>query len=149
MIVTGDTNLFVYALDMRDAAKHAAAVTLVKALQDDLAPVGLQVVGEFYRAIVRRLAFVPWDAAQAARNLLTAHGSFHADQQTTERALAEAAAGRFSFWDANLLCAAEAAGCTHILSEDMADGARLGRLEVVRPFGPSGVSDRARTLLAL
>ena len=149
MIVTADTNLFVYAVDLRDAKKHEAAGLLISRLADIGAPIGLQVVGEFYHAIVRRLAFAPWQAAQAARNLLVAHASFKPNRQSTERALAEAAAGRFSYWDAALLSAAEQAGCTHILSEDMHDGARLGRLEIVNPFGPGGTSDRACALLSL
>jgi len=149
MIVTADTILFVYAVDFRDAAKHEAAYAIAMELGTSQAPIGLQVVGEFYRAVVRRLSFVPWDAARAARNLLTSHTSFRSSHQSTERALAEAAAGRFSYWDAALLCAAEEAGCTHILSEDMADGARLGRLEIVNPFGPAGISERARALLSL
>lgn len=149
MIVTGDTNLYVYAVDFRDEAKHRAAHALVVALRAHGGPVALQVVGEFYRVLTRRLSFVSWQAAQASRNLLTAHACFGATRASTERALAEAAAGRFSYWDAALLCAAEEAACTHVLSEDMTDGARLGRVEVVRPFGPEGISDRARALLSL
>jgi len=149
MIVTADTNVFLYSNDRRDEGKFEAALRIVDGLADLGGPIGLQVCGEFFNVATRKFRLAPWVAAQAARNMMTAFPLFAANATTTERALAEAAAGRFSFWDANLLCAAEAAGCTHILSEDMADGARLGRLEVVRPFGPSGVSDRARTLLAL
>src|SRR5262249_8313205 len=149
MVVTIDTNIFLYQLDQRDPVKFQAAAVLVDALRSLNGPVGLQVCGEFYRGATGRFGLPPWTAAQAARNLLVAFPSFAATAATTGRALAVAASGLFSFWDANLLAAAEEAGCTHILSEDMADGARLGRIEVVAPFGTNGVSERARTLLSL
>ena len=45
--------------------------------------------------------------------------------------------------------AADAAGVRVMLSEDMADGLVFGAVEVVNPFGRSGVSDRARALLGI
>lgn len=65
------------------------------------------------------------------------------------RAMVEAEEGRFSFWDALLLAAAEEAGCTVCLSEDMADGAKLGRLVVRAPFAAGGLSQASRELLGL
>jgi predicted nucleic acid-binding protein len=149
MVVTPDTNVLLYQLDLRDPTKFRAAGTLVDALRVLHSPVGLQVCGEFYRGATRRFGVAPWTAAQAARNLMVSFPVFRASAATTGRALAAAASGLFSFWDANLLAAAEEAGCTHILSEDMADGARLGRIEVVAPFEPGGISSRARALLSL
>ena len=149
MIVTADTNVFVYAIDERDPGKLADAFAITEALRQRQWPIGLQVCGEFYRASTRRLNRSPWEAAQGARNLMVAFGVFAATMRSMERAFAEAAAGRFSFWDANLLSAAEEAGCTHILSEDMGDGARLGRIEVVRAFDGGGIAHRAREILGL
>jgi predicted nucleic acid-binding protein len=60
----------------------------------------------------------------------------------------EAAAGRFSYWDAVLLASAATVGCTTMLSEDMADGARLGGITVRNPFGPNGLSAAAAAALA-
>jgi predicted nucleic acid-binding protein len=80
---------------------------------------------------------------------MTSFPVFSASVQSTARAFAEAASGRLSFWDANLLCSAEHAGCTHIISEDMADGLRIGRLEVVRAFDNGRPSERVRAILQL
>ena len=143
MSLTLDTNLFVYAVDARDAVKQKAALVLIEGLRAAGGPIGLQICGEFYSVISRKLKQPPWIAAQAARNLITAFPSFAATTASTERALAEAATGRFPFWDANLLSAAEMAGCTVLLSEDMHDGARLGGIEVIRAFAPDGPSERA------
>lgn len=149
MKVTLDTNLLVYSLDGRDALKQKASQSIVLALEGQDALLGLQACGELYHVTTRKLGQAPWIAAQAARNLAVSFPTFSSSLKSFQVALAEAASGRFSFWDANLLAAAEEAGCTHIISEDMADGARLGRLEIVAAFGPNGVSDRARALLQI
>ncbi len=146
-MITADTNIFVYNVDVDDPAKHHASAEILDALAARSAPMVLQVAGEFYSALTRQLRRPPWQCAQAARNLLASFRVIAATQRSTERALAEAATGRLSFWDANLLSAAEAGGCTYIISEDMADGLKLGNLEVVHPFGGGVLSDRARTLL--
>lgn len=149
MIPTVDTNILVYSIDERDEAKQRAAVVITDALIATRSPLALQVCGEFYHVATRRLRRPPWVAAQATRNLMTSFPIFSATVSSTSRALAEAASGRLSFWDANLLSAAELAGCTHVISEDMADGFRLGGLEVVRAFEDGRPSKRARELLRM
>lgn len=67
---------------------------------------------------------------------------------TLQFALQKARLGRFSFWDAMLLAAAEAAGCTAIISVDMAPGATLGRIRVVPAFAGDAVSPEALALLS-
>ncbi len=58
-------------------------------------------------------------------------------------------AGRFQFYDALLLATTGAAGCTAVISEDMADGATLGTVEVVAAFDAAGgIGPRALALLA-
>lgn len=148
MIVTADTNLFVYAVDEREPDKKAVAIEIVGRLQEQGAPIGLQVCGEFFRAATRRLKRTPWEAAQGARNLLTSFPVFTATSRSVTAALAAAAAGQFSFWDANLLAAADEAGCDVLLSEDFRDGTRLGRVVVVQPFAAGGISIGAKRALA-
>ena len=142
-----DTNVFVYAVDQSEPRKQAIALEVGRRAQVQGAAIALQVCGEFYVASTRRLKRAPWEAAQAARNLMTAFPTFSAGRAHAERALAEAAAGRFSYCDALLLSAADAAGCTALLTEDMSDGARFGRVEIVNPFAPDGLSARAQELL--
>jgi predicted nucleic acid-binding protein len=38
------------------------------------------------------------------------------------------------FWDALLLASANAAGCSHFLSEDLNDGQRYGSVTAINPF---------------
>jgi predicted nucleic acid-binding protein len=39
-----------------------------------------------------------------------------------------------SWWDALIVAAAQVAGCTYLLSEDMQDGQHYGAVTVVNPF---------------
>ncbi len=146
MIPTLDTNILAYATDARNVRKQAAAQQLVALAKENTGALGLQVCGEFYSVATAKLKQPAWIAAQIVRNWMHSFPLFAATILSTERALAEAAAGRLSFWDANLLAAAEEAGCTHLISEDMQDGFRLGRIEVVHAFAGDDLSDRARRL---
>jgi predicted nucleic acid-binding protein len=147
MRATIDTNVFVYMLDARDPAKQVAALELVESLRNRDCSISLQACGELYAAVTRRLRRAPWEAAQAARNLLTAFPVFGSTRNAVERALAEAMVGRFGYWDALLLASANEAGCAVCFSEDMADGTRLGAVEVIAPFGPGGLSEHALAIL--
>lgn len=144
---TIDTNVFVYMLDAADPRKQSAAVELVEGLRRGACFISLQTCGELYAALTRRLRRAPWEAAQASRNLLAAFPAFGASRTAVERALAEAMSGRFSYWDALLLASAHEADCRVCFSEDMSDGVRLGAVEVISPFGPDGLSPRARSFL--
>jgi predicted nucleic acid-binding protein len=147
-VLTADTNVYLYVIDERDPGKQRIAREIALRLRAQAAPIGLQVIGEFYAAATKRLKRAPWEAAQGARNLSAGLPSFAPSRACVERALAEASAGRFSYWDALLLASADLAGCSTLLSEDMADGTRLGGIEVVHVFGPNGISDRAQAALA-
>ena len=145
---TIDTNVFVYMLDARDPVKQSAAAELEEALRAGDCLISLQSCGELYTALTRRLKRAPWEAAQASRNLLASFDVYGPSRGAVERALAEAMAGRYSYWDALLLASAHEAECCLCFSEDMSDGAKLGSVEVVAPFGPTGLSDRAREVIA-
>lgn len=62
-------------------------------------------------------------------------------------AMDASAEGRFSYRDALLLATAAEAGCAAAISEDMADGAALGLIRVVRAFSGGMVGAAAQALL--
>jgi predicted nucleic acid-binding protein len=41
---------------------------------------------------------------------------------------------QINIWDARIVAVCAAHGCTHLLSEDLQDGARYGSVTVVNPF---------------
>jgi len=65
-------------------------------------------------------------------------------------ALADAGARRASYWDALLVATAAEAGCGLILTEDLADGGKLGGVEIHNPFDSAGgLTEGTRGLLGL
>lgn len=145
---TLDTNILVYAVDARAGAKRELAAKIVAAAARCDCPLALQAIGEFFVAATRKLKLPAKDAATRARQLMLGFETFAHSQNAVRAAMEEAATGRFSFWDALLLAAAAESGCTSVLSEDMADGARFGATNVVHPFASGGLSSRAQALLA-
>jgi predicted nucleic acid-binding protein len=147
--VTLDANVLVYAADTRDPVKHLAAIELVARTVDVRSKLALQAIGEFLVVSTRKLRFSPTIMHGRVQDLLATFETFPHTRTALAEAAALAASGRYFFWDGVLLASAEEAGCTVILSEDMADGSRLGNLVVRNPFGPNGLSDAAREALGL
>ena len=147
MRFAADTNVYVYLHDDRDLEKQSAARAVVRRLSHSDAAISLQVVGELQNVLRRRLKLPQHVAQQEARNAFVSLPSFAYDAACVERALAQAAAGRLAYWDALLLAACNSAGIGVLFSEDMQDGFQLGGVEVVNPFGATGLSERAQRLL--
>ena len=149
-MISADTNVLVYAVDDRDkAGRQAVARAVVLRLTALQQPIALQVVGELQNVLRRRLKLPPHLAMQQARNIYATFPNFAYDAGCVEVALGQAAAGRYSYWDALLLAACARAGITTLLSEDMQDGSVFQGVQIVNPFSPQGLSPRARELLQL
>jgi predicted nucleic acid-binding protein len=146
--VTLDSNILIYCVDSGDERQQAANA-IVAGLAQSGGVLTLQALAEFFHAARRKRKMPAADAAAQVRRWLTAFGTpAVASASCLDAALAAALAGRFQFWDAMLLATAGAAGCTAIVSEDMAHGARLGAVTVVRAFDGAAVSPEAAALLA-
>jgi len=145
---TLDANLLVYSVDSAAGVRHdlAGRIVLRAARHDCL--LALQAVSEFY-AVVTRKRIMPRDIAAArANDWLVAFPCAVASAGAVRAALADSVAGRASYWDALLVATAAEAGCTLILSEDMADGSTLGGVEIHNPFTRTGqLTARTRRLL--
>jgi predicted nucleic acid-binding protein len=146
---TLDTNILVYAVDAREGRKRDLAVHIIEVAARLDCPLALQVVGEFYVAATTKLKLGAKDAAARAAQLIAGFECFTYSVPALRAALDEAPKGRFSFWDGLLLASAAEEGCTTILSEDMADGARFGSIAVVNPFGDEGLAPLAKALMGL
>lgn len=134
MRVALDTNVVVYLLGGADDARHVRAISVVDALASETVVVPVQVLGETYRVLTRKLA-LPVDVAEAALDRMqvlfpvapTTAGAFAA-------AVRLARMHRLQIWDALVMAVAAEAGCTVLLSEDMQDGFRWNGLTVCNPF---------------
>ena len=133
--MTFDTNLFIYMHDARfPEKKRSAGFILTELTRRKGSMVGLQVVGETYTVLTRKLKDPPQRARALCEALLFNFISFGYDGKNVAEALERSSEGRVSYWGGLLLSAAADAGCTHFISEDMQSGTHFGSLEIIAPF---------------
>ncbi len=149
MVPTVDSNVLIYAIDPRNPGKAKVADAVLKAVRARGGLIALQVINETYRVSTGKLGWPLVVAEQYLRTIPLGFPTFAPTTATVMQALNLASRGLFSIWDANLLAAARLAGCTHIFSEDMAEGDSAAGLEIVNPFSGDALSERARALLSL
>jgi predicted nucleic acid-binding protein len=130
-----DTNVWVYAVDEADPAKHARALSLLTPSPDSDFVVSTQVLMEFYVVVTRKLRTpLSEDAAQAMVDEMARLPVVPTDAQLVVSAMSGSREWRISLWDALIVRAAEVSGCGRILSEDLAGGAVYGSVRVENPF---------------
>ena len=131
-----DPNVLLYSIsdDPRDATKRNIAIGLVE--QPDNA-LSVQVLQEFYVQATRASRANPLPHETAAAIVRTWIERFSVQDLTVsilDSALEIKAATRLSYWDAAIVAAARALGCTELLSEDMQHGRQIGGVKIVNPF---------------
>lgn len=143
-----DANILIYMIEAGDPRQAAATDILDRARRADCV-ITVQALGEFFFATTRKRKLAPEAAIRQVARWSIAFGTPipHSPAALTD-AMAAAATGNVSFWDAMLLTTAARAGCTALISEDMAPGARLGSIRVVPAFAGEEVSPEALALLA-
>jgi predicted nucleic acid-binding protein len=107
----------------------------------------LQSISEFYAVVTRKGMMRPDEAVTVAEAMLELYRTAAPSPSAFQGALRLAAACRASYWDALLVHTAAEAGCTAILTEDLADGASLGGIQVINPFAGAALSPAAEALL--
>lgn len=127
-----DTNVFVYAVDDSEPAKQQTARELLASIDP---VISTQVVGEFFVVTSRLLGRGQRNAEARARAARLLDLEVLAiDGDLVARALDGAVAWDLSYWDALIVCAAQAAGCSRLLTEDLGDGRTYGSVAVENPF---------------
>ena len=147
--ITLDTNILIYAVDPRDAEKHAAALAIVHAAAAQDCWLTNQALSEFFATAIHKMKMPIRVAAAHVEDWMVFFPSAETTRDAIRKAIRATESGKFSYWDALLLAAAEEAGCAVVLSEDMADGAKLGAVTVRAPFAHDGISPAASRLLRL
>jgi predicted nucleic acid-binding protein len=130
-----DTNVLLYAISRdpveQDKAKRAGVV-----LADRDLALSVQVLQEFYVQATRASRPDPISHQQAVR-LITSFRRFPVQDVTSAivmAALDTRQRFQLSFWDAAIIEASRALGCTEVLSEDLGDGQDYAGVRVVNPF---------------
>lgn len=88
------------------------------------------------------------DAARVASDMMAVFQTIPATAAAVRAAVAAAAGGQASYWDALLIATAGDAGCTTILSEDLGDGSVMHGVRVLNPFDAGRLTPEADALLA-
>ena len=131
-----DTNILVYAYDSSDPEKQARAQTLLtQGIEQEDAVLSAQVLGEFFVVVTRRIK-EPLSAEQAEQviDLLSILPVVEVDVKLVKRAIILHKESQASYWDSLIVSAAERAGCTKILSEDLNAGQAYFDMKVEDPF---------------
>lgn len=130
-----DTNIWVYAVDRAEPAKRERAKAALAPRDDAHITISSQVLSEFYTVVTRKLT-TPLSAEQATQMVdrLAQLPVVPLDADLILRAIAGSRTWNISLWDALIIRAAEAAGCSVVLSEDLAAGATYGSVRVIDPL---------------
>jgi predicted nucleic acid-binding protein len=142
-----DTNILVYALDNAAGVRHALAAEIVARAARCDCRLTLQSLGEFYVVVTRKGIVPKAEAAAQVEDWLLLFPTLAPSPAAVRAAVAQAVAGRASYWDALLVATAGEGGCGTMLSEDMADGRRLGAVAIVNPFDGAALARSAERLL--
>lgn len=148
-----DTNVWVYARDSSDRAKHAAARRwLAELWASGAGRTSMQVLNEYYVTIARRLSR-PLSADEAWQDVMAmlAWSPRAIDAAVLQQARVVEQRYQFNWWDSLVVAAALLQACTLLLTEDLQDGMVISGLRVLNPFrsgvqeAPPVVRRRSRT----
>ena len=140
---TLDTNILIYSIDATAGTSNETAVLIVERAVGLASCLTLQSVSEFFAAVTRKGRLSRVRAADMARTWLNMFPIVCASADAVAVALEHVVAGRTSYWDGLLIATAAEAGCSAILTDDMADGTVLSGVRVINPFTSIGISDAA------
>jgi len=128
-----DTNVLVYSYDDREPNKRRIARSHIA--QSDFC-VSTQVLGELFVTLTRKIPnTVPAEAAAQAIEDLRAQSVVPLSDVLVSAAIETSIRYQLSYWDALIVEAAAAAGCTTLLTEDLNDGTVIKGVHIVNPFG--------------
>lgn len=130
-----DTNILLYSLEQEPMQSAKAAIAMEILACADLV-LSVQVLQEFYVQAThpRRPDAL---SHEFAMRLIQKWMRFRIQENTVsvlQEALLIKVRHQVSYWDAAILAAAQAAGCSEVLSEDLDSGQKYGLVTVVNPF---------------
>jgi predicted nucleic acid-binding protein len=131
-----DTNILVYAHDLKQGAKYQRARALVQKLwESENGVLSTQVLQELCISLRRKVARPL--SADGTRKVVEDYSTWEIVVNTADSVLqALDIEGRYniSFWDALIVQAAASCGAEVLYSEDLADGQSYGDVRVINPL---------------
>jgi predicted nucleic acid-binding protein len=130
-----DTNILLYAIS-RDPAEQDKAKRAKDILAEHDLALSIQVLQEFYVQATRASRPDAIEHQQAVR-LIESFRRFPVQDVTSAimmAALDSCHRFQLSYWDAAIIEAARAVGCTRVLSEDLNNGQDYAGIQIINPF---------------
>lgn len=129
-----DTNVLVYAAFAQDEGKREIAIReLRELLSHDAALLSAQVFKELASVLLSKAHLPPVEVAKAIQPFRLIPCVPDTPEQV-DKALSLCAHYGIHFYDALIVAAAESAGCSEILSEDLGDKQEYDGIRVRNPF---------------
>lgn len=128
-----DSNFMAYAEGVDDRKRQELAAGLVKAIDTRQIVVPLQAAGELLRVLIRKLKLDPQEAAARVAVWLR-YPTQDTNRRVVEDAMEIVSLHALQVWDAVILAAADVAGASVLLSEDMQDGFKWRGVTIANPF---------------
>lgn len=128
--------MLVYARDASEPGKQPRALEWLQSLwRQRTGRVSYQVLQEYYATVTGKLQpGLELPAARADVRALLAWNPVRVDGPILERAWGLQDRYGLSWWDAQIVAAAQSVPCAVLLTEDLQAGQRFGDLQVVDPF---------------
>ena len=129
-----DTNVLVYAVDVRDMRKQRIAKSIVmRARNSSGHTISSQVLNEFSNVAINKLKKTRSETREFVE-LFMEINSVAIRPEWTVKAIDVMGRYGLQFYDSLLLAAAESTGCDEILTEDLNDGQIYCGIKAVNPF---------------
>jgi predicted nucleic acid-binding protein len=131
-----DTNLLVYARDSSEPLKQQQAFKWMAHLWSSrTGRLSFQVLQEFYITVTEKLRpGMDIKAAQQDIRTFMVWKPLPVDIDVLESAWTIQERYQISWWDALIVSAAQLADCQYLLTEDLQNGQKFGKVQTVNPF---------------
>ena len=130
-----DSNVLIYAVDVADRRKNGIALDIVSAALDNPRNwrISTQVLSEFSNVLLRKLS-CPTPRLLMFLDQISGLVCFDMTPSCVRRAVEIQALYGMQFFDAQMIAAAEASGCSKIVSEDFNPGQTYCGIVAENPF---------------
>ncbi|MFN0072893.1 MAG: PIN domain-containing protein [Chloroflexota bacterium] len=131
-----DTNILVYQYDPSDRYKQDRASQIVDTSHRRGAAISVQVLGEMYWALVRKIQprVAPADASRSVNEYLRSWPVYHLTTDIVSEALRGCERFQLPYWDSLIWATAKMNHVPLVISEDFSHGSYLDNVRFLNPF---------------
>jgi predicted nucleic acid-binding protein len=134
MRVSVDTNVLVYSVDPNDRAKQASAIDVIRRVAQGRNPLIEPCLFEFLNATSRKLGVPIALSVATVSGWLASFDVAVSSKGAVSLAIQLLTQHKLSVWDARILSVCGDNGIDILLTEDLQDGAKYGKVTAINPF---------------